>query len=112
MMPGTILDGLSLVDTTGRLILASIVASLALAVGTNLLVRNRYRALERDLDDGASSGDFRNPVLRAVLDDARQAAMRTAQPNMQAIVEERFAKGLSAPLLGERFVRAATGLVI
>jgi hypothetical protein len=106
-----LLSGLSLVDAVGRLILASIVLTLVLGAAVNLLVRARYARLERDLDENAASRRFWTPALNAVVDDARRAA-ESGQPNTQAIIEERFQTGLPALLLGERFVRAATGLVI
>jgi methyl-accepting chemotaxis protein len=51
-------------------------------------------------------------VLADVVTACEAAAKRTAEPNTQAIVEERFQAGLGSVLFAERFVRAATGLVI
>jgi hypothetical protein len=50
--------------------------------------------------------------LRNIVRDAQEATQRSADANLQAIIEERFQTDLRAMLLGERFVRAATGLVI
>jgi hypothetical protein len=112
-VPTTILDGLSLVDTTGRSILAATVATLLAALGAHLFLRARYRALERDLvDHGDPSGTFSSPVLRRIVRDAEAAARRSTDPGFQAIIEDDFQAELGAPLLAERFLRAATGLVL
>jgi hypothetical protein len=112
-MPSHILDGLSIVDPTGRLILVAIAACLVLSVGVNLRVRARYRALESDLDEnGAPQRGFLHDVLNQIVKAARQAARSSPEPNVQAIVEAHFQSALKPLLLGERFVRAATGLVL
>jgi len=113
-VPSTIFDGLSLIDSTGRLILASTLATLALGVGANLFVRARYKGLERDLaENGAAArGRFTHALLRDIARSAEEAARRSAEPNTQAIVEDHFQSDLRSLLLAERFVRGATGLVI
>jgi hypothetical protein len=113
-VPSTIFDGLSLIDSTGRLILASTLATLALGVGANLFVRARYKGLERDLaENGAAPrGRFTHAILRDIARSAEEAARRSAEPNTQAIVEDHFQSDLKSLLLAERFVRGATGLVI
>jgi hypothetical protein len=52
-MPGAILDGLSLVDASGYVIIAAIVASLVASVAANLVIRSRYAAMARDLRKAA-----------------------------------------------------------
>ena len=111
-MSTALFDGLARVDTTGRLILATTGATLVLAIGANLFARARYLALERDLAENAAHGRFDHPVLGALARDATEAARRARDPNLQAIVEHRFESDLRALLFAERFVRAATGLVI
>jgi hypothetical protein len=112
-MPNSILDGLSLVDTTGRLILATTVATLALGIGANVFVRARYARLAADLDENAGAPRrFSHPFPDAVFRSAEAAARGGAEPNVQAIVESHVESDLKLLLLGERFVRAATGLVI
>lgn len=113
MVPNTILDGLGLVDSTGLAILATTVLSLLLAIAVNLRLRARYAAMERDLErNGGVDPTFDHAVLNHAVRDAKDAARRPAEPNTQAIVEDRFAAELRPLLLGERFVKAATGLVI
>jgi hypothetical protein len=104
------LDGLSLVDATGRTILATTILCLLLAIAANLWVRARYVSLKRDLDHG--SGPLSHALLNRIVEDALAAARRGGPPNTQAIIEERFQSELRTVLLAERFVKAATGLVI
>lgn len=112
-MPSTILDGLSLVDTTGRLILGATVVSLLAAVGAHLFLRMRYADLESDLvENGDPSRTFSSPVLRRIVLDAEAAARRNRDTNTQAIIEDGFRADLGSLLAAERFVRAATGLVL
>jgi hypothetical protein len=113
-MPGAILDGLSLVDASGYVIIAAIVASLVASVASNLFISARYGAIAKDLQkqrDGAEP--FAHPVLNRIVGDARRAARkRPREVNTQAIIEENFQSQLGWLLLGERFVRSATGLVL
>ena len=51
-------------------------------------------------------------MLDHIWADARGAAQRGGEVNTQAIIEDRFQADLRPALLAERFVRAATGLVI
>jgi hypothetical protein len=112
-MASTMFDGLSALDAVGDSILAATLTTLLLGIAVNLLLRARYRRLEGDLrENGAPPRTFRHPVLVRIADDAREAYARTDEPNTQAIVEDHVQSGLGALLLGERFVKAATGLVI
>ncbi len=113
-MTNTILAGLSLIDATGLTILGMTLATLVIGLLVNFWLRGRYSALERDLHAPESDGarEFRYPVLRNILRDASAAVRRPGEANLQAVVEERFAADLRGWLLGERWVRGATGLVI
>ncbi len=112
-MHSAILDGLSQLDVIGCAILATTVATLALAMGLNWFAHARYRALARDLvQNGAGGGTFFHDVLNRIFRDAKEAALTSNEPNTQAIVEHSFQSELSPLLLAERFVRSATGLVI
>jgi hypothetical protein len=110
LMPHTLVDGLSLVDATGRTILLTTVSCLFLAIVANLWARARYASLGRDL--ARSAGPPRQAVLKRVFDEALAAARRGSPPNTQAIIEQCFVTELRPLLLAERFVKAATGLVI
>lgn len=112
-MQSSILDGLSLVDTTGRLILGATAAVLVAAVGAHVLLRARYLALQGDLErNGEPRPQFTSPLLRRVVRDAEHAARSSSEPNVQAVIEDAFRAELGPLLLAERFVRAATGLVL
>src|ERR1700751_600787 len=112
-MLSTILDGLALVDGTGPLILAATLLTLSLGVAANVFLRARYAALERDLKqhEGAD-GQFRHRVLNRVLRDAQEARRHSREVNPQGIIEDNLQAELKPLLLAERFVKAATGLVI
>jgi hypothetical protein len=112
-MQSPILDGLSLVDSTGRIILAATLTCLVTAIGCHVALRARYAALKRDLELNAGPRPrFSHPVLSRIVVDAETAAARSRDWNAQAIIEEGFQEALTPWLLAERFVRAATGLVI
>ncbi len=112
-MPNPILDGLSLIDSTGRIILATTIATLLAAIGCHGFLRARYAALEHDLRQGAGTRTgFAHPVLNRIAERAQDSARRSREPNSQAVIEEGFQSGFHTLLLAERFVRAATGLVI
>jgi hypothetical protein len=112
-MTSTMLGGLALIDSTGRAILATTIITLLLGIVTNLWLRARYAALEKELShapDGEAA--FSHPVLRHIVRDTMEAAGRSSEVNTQAIIDERFQSDLRPMLLAERFIRSATGLVI
>jgi hypothetical protein len=112
-MPSAILDGLSVVDTTGCIILGSTIAVLFLGVATSALVHARYARLERDLKRNPSPGTpFAHAVLNRIVRDVEATARGSRELITQAIIEERFQSDLKGLLLAERFVKAATGLAI
>ncbi len=112
-MLSALLDGLSLVDTAGHLILATTLACLLLGVSANLILRARYAALERDLKQNPGGNQpFAHRVLNAIVRDVQDAARRSREANTQAIIEDNFQAELKPLLLAERFVKASTGLAI
>ena len=112
-MSSPIVDGLSLVDWTGRVILATTVVCLLGGIVANLGSRLRYAALQRDLDNRGEPGrQFSHPVLTRIVREAEDAVARSGDVNTQAIIEDGFQAELRPLLLAERFARAATGLVI
>ena len=108
----TILEGLSLIDATGVTILGTTATTLVLAVLLNLWLRRRYRSMGRELASSSAAETVTSPVFQRLFQEADETFRRSADPNHQAIVEERFQQDLSGLLLAERFVRGATGLVI
>lgn len=112
-MPNPIFDGLALLDPIGSAILGTNVVCLAGAVAAHMGLRARYLAIERDLEHTtAADAPSSNPLLSRIFRDAEEAARRSSDPNVQAIVEDHFRAGLPGPLLAERFVRSATSLVL
>jgi hypothetical protein len=112
-MINTIFAGLSLIDSTGLAILGITLATLFLGFAANLWLRSRYAALEKDLRSGdGQERPFRHLVLRNIVRETVDAALRPGDLNTQAIIEERFQADLRMMLFAERFVRSATGLVI
>jgi hypothetical protein len=106
-------DGLSLVDSTGRIILATTVSCLLAGVGAHIGLRARYSAIERDLERNADpQPHFSHRVLSRIAREAEEAAARSGEVNTQALIEEGFQAELRPLLLAERFARASTGLVI
>ena len=112
-MPNPILDGLALVDSTGRIILAATVSSLLAGIAAHGVLRARYASLERDLRENAEPHPhFSHAVLTRIWREAKEADGRSAERNAQAIIEDGIQSELKPLLLVERFARAATGLVI
>jgi methyl-accepting chemotaxis protein len=112
-MPNPILVGLSLVDTTGHVILGAIVATLLLAIAASLVLRERYHRMEEDVRRSPRfRRAFSSPVLARIVREATEARAHGRELNAQALVEDAVQSELRPLLLAERFVRAATGLVI
>lgn len=108
------LSSLSLLNTSGVLILVAIFALLLGGIAVSLLVRARYASIARDLARNSESGEanFESAVLNHIVADTLSARYATAAVNTQAIIDHRFQTELRALLMGERFVKAATGLAI
>jgi hypothetical protein len=112
-MPNAILDGLSLVDSFGQALLVFNLLCLLAGLVAHVVLRSRYRALVVDLDNHPEpSARFDHPVLNRIVQDAEDDARRSPEPNTQAIIEDRVQSDLRGWLLLERFVRAATSLVL
>jgi hypothetical protein len=113
-MQHELLGSLSRVGTSGGAIIGTTLFVLFLSIGLNLYIRARYAGLLRDIE-GHKRADipFDNRVLNRILEDARDARLRHGrEANVQAIIEHQIQSELGGLLLGERFVRAAVGLVI
>jgi hypothetical protein len=109
-----IFQSLTLLDTSGRVLVAAILAALVGSILVNLFVSAYYAGMRRDLAKNAGfDRALGNDVLSKVFQEAREARRRQGrEANLQAIIEHHFQSGLKLALLGERFVRSATGLVI
>ena len=111
-MNNPLLRSLALLDTSGYVIIAVILALVLTAIVLTIVIRARYASLERELRR-YSGGGFQSRVLNRILSDADSA--RASNPydlNTQAIIERAFDAELRGLLVGERFIKASTGLLI
>jgi hypothetical protein len=109
-----LLRSLSLLDPSGYFIIALIVLLLALGIVLTQTIRAHYARLERDLRRHAGmDASFDARVLTAIVRDAQAAlALHGGEINAQAIIENNFQAELKPLLIGERFIKASTGLLI
>jgi len=105
---------LSLLNVSGVVILFAIFALLVGGIAVTLLVRARYASIARDLHRNAESGasSFDSKVLNDIVREALTAQRTTSEVNTQAIIDHHFQTQLHMLLVGERFVKATTGLTI
>ena len=103
-----------LIGVGGHLILAAIVLSLLAGIVANLVAGRRYSNMERELlENPGAQSPFSEPVLERILREARLRFEKGASSSeTQALIESAFLSELRGPLLAERFVRSATGLLI
>jgi len=116
-MGSGLLERVALFDLRGYVIVSAIVLCFLLSLLTTLAVRARYARLAADLSEKSGVVPFESPLLRQIVHDVTDAARAGASgsggsPNVQAIIEHHFQQKLRGALLGERFVRSSTGLVI
>ena len=113
-MPDSLLQSLSLVDTSGYVIIATILGFLTAGVVLTVAIRFRYARIAEDLERGRGPGAvFRSAVLNHIVHDTHEALRRgRGELDTQAIVERAFHADLRACLVGERFVRSSTGLMV
>jgi len=109
-----LLKSLALVGPSGAVIIGACLFVLFLSIGLNLFIRARYGGMAQDIEDHTRADrPLSHRVLNRILDDARAArAAHGRDANLQAIIEHQFQVELGGLMLGERFVRASTGLVI
>ena len=109
-----LLKSLTLVGPSGAVIIGACLFVLFLSIGLNLFIRSRYGSMARDIEDHTRADrPLSHRVLNRILEDAGAArAAHGRDANLQAIIEHQFQVELGGLLLGERFVRASTGLVI
>ena len=103
---------LALLDPSAYGVIAAIVVLLVLGFAITLGARARYSSLAKELRR-AHDGDLRSPVLAGIVRDTLDILERGATDvNTQAIIEHNFQQRLSGLMIGERFVKATTGLLI
>jgi hypothetical protein len=113
-MRDALFPSLTLVDVSGYVIIAAIVACLIASVGITLTLRARYARLALDLSrNGAPRPGFEAKVLNAIVARTEAVLRRSRDAiNTQAIIDDAFQAELKGWLIGERFVRTSTGLMI
>ena len=112
-MTDALFDSISLIDASGYAIIAAIIGFLVLSIALTFYVRARYARLARDLRLHAHGGSFQDTLLNSLVEDTRSArARRRGEVDVQALVEHRFHAQLGGLLIAERFIKAATGLMI
>ena len=113
-MGNPLLKSLSLIDTSGIVIITTILAMLIAGLALTLITRARYAALARELDrHGDAPSSFESPVLQRIVREAVSAGRASvSEVNTQAIVDQTFQSELRGLLVAERFVKSSTGLVI
>ena len=109
---GGVLVEVATLDVRGYVIVAAIVACFVVSLLTTLGVRARYARIASDLNEKAGVVPFETPLLRLIVQDVSERARAGGSPGVQAIIEHHMQQQLRGALLGERFVRASTGLVI
>jgi hypothetical protein len=113
-MDNPLLRSLSLLDTSGYVIIAIILVLLVAGVALTVWIRARYAGLERELrrHPGGDSR-FDSPVLTRIVHETESALAQSPRDiNTQAIIDRCFDHELRSLLIGERFIKASTGLLI
>jgi hypothetical protein len=113
-MRDALFNSLSLAGTGGHVIVGTIVVLLVIGVIADLAICARYSSLGREVSGHVDpDGIFRHRVLSRIVHDVREAQARNpGEINTQAIIERNFQSELGGLLLGERFGKSATGLMI
>jgi hypothetical protein len=115
-MNNPLLRSLSLLDASGYVIITIILALLVSAIVLTAIIHARYANIARELR--RHSGDatrFDAQVLRRIVHDtltARELRPGDTDINTQAMIERSFDGELRGLLIGERFIKASTGLFI
>jgi hypothetical protein len=115
-MRDALFQSLSLLNVSGYLIIATILALLGLGIFATFAIRKRYAQIAADLREHGHEADvasFEAAVLNQIVRDTRRALERhPGDVNTQAIIDHGFQSELKGLLIGERFVKASTSLVI
>lgn len=102
----------ALLDRSAYFVIAAIVVLLVLGVLVTVALRARYGSLSLELRR-SGDGDFRSAVLIGIVRETVDALERgAAEVNTQAIIEHNFQRRIKLLLVGERFVKSSTGLLI
>jgi hypothetical protein len=112
-MSSSLLDSLSLIDLSGRVIIAAIVVTFLISIACTFVSGRRYAGLLQALDNALPGHALADPVLDRIVTNAVSTVHEHPRDvNHQAIVEHEFQAQLRPLLTAERFVKASGGLVI
>jgi MotA/TolQ/ExbB proton channel family len=112
-MGNPLVNSLALIDASGIVIISIILGLLITGVVLTVWIRGRYRGIESELKRlGDTPGGFDSALLSRIVREALTAQRAGSEVNTQAIVEQTFQSELRGLLVGERFVKSMTGLVI
>lgn len=107
-----LLEGL---NPAGIGIILLIIVVFIISFIANLVIINRYRSMQRDLDNRHSrrTGLFSYELLNNIVEDYKNSAINNySEVNTQAIIEKCFNLKHKWLLLGERFVKNSVSLLI
>ena len=113
-MQNPLFRSLLLLDTSGYVIIAAILTLLISAILLSITIRARYARIERELRrHPGGQAAFDTHVLNRIVSDFESArSLNPSDINSQAIIERRFDSELRGLIVGERFIKASTGLLI
>jgi hypothetical protein len=114
-MDNPLLRSLSLLDASGYVIITVILVLLLSAIVLTAIIHARYARIARELRRHSGDTDrFDAQVLRLIVHDTLTARKLHGGDdiNTQAVIERSFDGELRGLLIGERFIKASTGLFI
>lgn len=111
-MRDALIQSLSLVNVSGYLIIAAIVLLMVLGFLLTFWIRSRYARLARDLLEHTAGGAFESNVLNEISREMRDGLRRASDVNTQAIIDHNFQSGLPGLMIGERFLKSCTSLLV
>jgi hypothetical protein len=114
LMQNPLFRSLTLLDTSGYVIIATILTLLISAILLSFTIRARYARIEHELRrHPGGQALFNAQVLNRIISDFDSARSRNPMDvNSQAIIERSFDSELRGSIIGERFIKASTGLLI
>jgi hypothetical protein len=103
----------STLNIVAKIIVLLILIIFVGAVVASFIIKSRYAAIHNDFTRGKNEGKFKFSLLNKILKNYKNAAEKNAgMINTQAIIEKEFSVSLKGNIIGERFVKNATSLMI
>jgi MotA/TolQ/ExbB proton channel family len=112
-MQSSIWSSLGNLDASGAVVLTAIGLAVISGVLTTLALRTRYALLAGEVRRAEQGEAVEGALLSAIVRKVQAAVSRgVSEVNVQAIIDECMHRRVRWLLLGERYVKALTGLVI